>query len=75
MILIRLTRGDIFGEEQFLKIRFMRRFVDEQIQGGKGRRDKETKGFRLRAARMIKVKVISFNEQNARDKDASDHPR
>lgn len=53
----------------------MRRFVDDADTRGKGRRDKETKGFRLRAARMIKVKVVSSNEQNARDKDASDHPR
>lgn len=44
----------------------------ERERDGKG--DRETKGFRLRPVRMIKVKVISFNEQHARDKDAADHP-
>lgn len=53
----------------------MRRFVAERTMKGKGKRDKETKDFRLRAARMLKVKVVSFNEQNAHDKDAFDHPR
>jgi len=37
--------------------------------------DGGTKGFRLRPVRMIKVKVTSFNEQHARDKDAADRPR
>jgi len=75
-----LRERNIFGvSNPALEVRFVRHFIDKQIERergrGGGKMDGGTKGFRLRPVRMIKVKVTSFNEQHARDKDAADRPR